>query len=301
MKKTVTAVAPYIYKGGLNFKNKPFEAWRELGLPTVRGWYPRQLHKLMFNVDMPTLWQGEARLVFVQPVSLYFDTFFTAMPHEMIPFIWDCWPKYDDRAIGWLKFHRVKTCIFTCKQAAERIQNAIPNLNVLVIPEGLDTERYKAGKELKDRSIDLYTYGRLKESLLKKNHPSLHIERNGDFKTLLARIQDAKVTIALPRCDVEPELTGGQETLTQRYWECMLSRMVMVGRTPKELVDFIGYNPVIDIDYENYEAQIKDIVAHIESYQELVDKNREVALRMAPWEIRMKQVMEWLTSLGYEV
>ena len=81
----------------------------------------------------------------------------------------------------------------------------------------------------------------------------------------------------------------------------MLSRMVMVGRTPKELVDFIGYNPVIDIDYENYEAQIKDIVAHIESYQELVDKNREVALRMAPWEIRMKQVMEWLTSLGYEV
>lgn len=36
MKKAVKAVAPYIYKGGLNFKNNPYEAWREMGILTVK-------------------------------------------------------------------------------------------------------------------------------------------------------------------------------------------------------------------------------------------------------------------------
>ena len=63
----------------------------------------------------------------------------------------------------------------------------------------------------------------------------------------------------------------------------------------------IGYNPVIDIDYDHFADQVYDIVAHVEDYQPLVDKNREVALQMAPWEIRMKQVMEWLKGLGYDI
>ena len=45
----------------------------------------------------------------------------------------------------------------------------------------------------------------------------------------------------------QPEVAGDIETLTQRYWECMFSRMVMVGHAPQELIDFIGYNPVIEL------------------------------------------------------
>ena len=49
----------------------------------------------------------------------------------------------------------------------------------------------------------------------------------------------------------KPELAGDIETLTQRYWECMLSRIVMLGHAPQELIDLIGYNPVIEIDKEH--------------------------------------------------
>lgn len=120
------------------------------------------------------------------------------------------------------------------------------------------------------------------------------------FSQLTATMAEAKITVSLPRCDTAPEETGGIETLTQRFWEGMLSRTVLLGRAPKELIDLIGYNPVITLDKENADEQVRDIVEHISEYQDLVDKNRETALKMAPWEIRMKAVMEWLEKLGYD-
>ena len=83
----------------------------------------------------------------------------------------------------------------------------------------------------------------------------------------------------------------------------MLSRIVMVGHAPKELVDLVGYNPVIEMDMEHDLEQVEQILSEIENpvYQEIVDHNRETALRMGSWDLRMRQVMEWLKGLGYEV
>jgi hypothetical protein len=77
--------------------------------------------------------------------------------------------------------------------------------------------------------------------------------------------------------------------------------MVMLGHAPKELADLIGYNPVIELDTINAIDQLNDILAHIEDYQPLVDKNRETAIRMGDWTVRMREVMKWLKDCGYEV
>ena len=108
---------------------------------------------------------------------------------------------------------------------------------------------------------------------------------------------DAKVTITLPRSYTQPEIAGDIETLTQRYWECMLSRIVMVGHAPQELVDLIGYNPVIELEKDRLNEQIQDILANINSYQKLVDKNREVALKMGDWKNRINDVMNFLHEI----
>lgn len=42
------------------------------------------------------------------------------------------------------------------------------------------------------------------------------------------------------------------------------------------------------------EALIRDVVEHIDDYQELVDKNRETAERLGSWDVRMKWLMEKL-------
>ena len=53
----------------------------------------------------------------------------------------------------------------------------------------------------------------------------------------------------------------------------------MIGHAPQELINLIGYNPVIEIDKDNPHHQLEDVIAHISDYQELVNRNRDAALK----------------------
>ena len=112
---------------------------------------------------------------------------------------------------------------------------------------------------------------------------------------------DAKLTICLPRSITHPQLAEGVETLTQRYWEAMLSRILIVGHAPQELIDLMGYNPCIEIDFSSPTKQIESILSHISDFQSFVDRNRMKALEIAPWRTRMKHVKTWLEEIGYQV
>ena len=305
----VKAVASYWRKGGINFKTWAYEAWVKYGGQVADVHYPpRWLHHLAFNYELPTICKNkkEARLRFVEPVSLSFDTFPDYCLYEIIPFIWDCWPCYFEKVCCWFDKHKVKTAIFTSSQTAERMQERFPNINIMYCPEAVDTSRYDGGRPLSEREIDVLEFGRA--SGLNINWKGInYVCTKKDGKYLYSNEQlpklmgNAKITIALPRSITEPEKAGNIETLTQRYWENMLSRIVMVGHAPKELVDLIGYNPVIELDYELFNEQIIDIIQHIEDYQELVDKNRDVALKKSDWTLRMVKVTTWLRSLGYTI
>lgn len=308
--KIVRAVAPYIHPEYLNFKTSPYNAWISKGGLTAKGHYPiRPFHWFVFRYDIPTVWKSnkEARLRFVEPVSLTFDTFPDYLRYEIIPMVWDCWPCYFEKMCAWLKRHEVKTAIFSSSQTAERIRERFPKMNVLFCPEAVDTSLYSKGDNLINRNIDVLEFGRGSNLFINFNDNTdfnyVRTKVNGEFlftnEQLYKAMGDAKVTITLPRSCTEPQLAGDIETLTQRYWECMLSRMVMLGHAPKELVDLIGYNPVIEIDKEKVKEQILDIILHIEDYQALADKNRDTALRVGSWNNRMKQVMDWLEGLDY--
>lgn len=326
--KTIKAVAPYIHPEYLNFKNAPYEAWVRILNGNVnvndnfnkgiaKAHYPwRIFHGLVFRYELPScsLFKSkkEARLRFVEPVSLSFDTFPDYVRYEIIPFVWDCWPCYFKKMCAWIEKHQVKTAIFTSSQTAERMKQRFPQMNVMYYPEAVDTSLYHEGKLLKDRKIDVLEFGRGSGNV----NVNVNDNDNGKFRYVCTKVNgkfifnneqlyeamgNAKITIAFPRCMTQPEVAGDIETLTQRYWENMLSRMVMVGHSPKELTNMIGYNPVIELDREHVNEKILDILVHIEDYQELVDKNRETALKLADWTMRMKEVMGWLKELGYEV
>ena len=310
--KVVKAVSPYIHQSHLNFKVAPYNSWMAEGGETTKTYYPwRLLHGLAYRYALPCIKQSreEAHLRFVEPVSINFDTFPDTALYEIIPMIWDCWPCYFEKVCTWFKKYRVKTAIFASSQTAERMRERFPDMNIMFCPEGIDVSCYKEGLVLKERTIDLLEFGRSNDKVLKADFPNSvnHVctKVNGKFvfsnEQLYSAMGDAKVTIALPRSITQPEIAGDVETLTQRYWECMLSRIVMVGHAPKELIDLIGYNPVIEMDYDNPVKQITDILTHIEDYQELVDKNRAYALKYGDWTLRMKEVMRFLERCGYEV
>lgn len=303
----------------MNFKFQAYKGWEKTGAPVAKACYPpRGIRKFVFDYDLvPTLSQGnEARLCFVQPVCLYFDTFSSALNHEIIPFFWDCWPEYYDMTEKWLRKHKVKSAIFTSRQEMEAVKQRIPELQTLWCHEGIDADKYIAGNNLTSRSIDVLEFGRANQRLLGDGMPVLQDKckfvctlKDGRYiyseEELPKVMADAKVTLCFPRCMTHPESAGGVETLTQRYWEAMLSRMVIVGHAPQELIDVCGYNPVIELPLDEASltpsSSILDILSHISDYQELVDKNREVALRLAPWETRMRFVQSWLKEKGYSI
>lgn len=320
MKKTVKAIRPYIHPGHLNFKLAPYEAWVENGGQVLPPHYPpRCLHGAAYRWELPSikwltvngysLMGSTALLMFVEPVSITFDTFPYYATHEVIPFIWDCWPCYYDKMEKWLRKHKVKTAIFTSSMEMEEMKRRVPEINYIHCPEAVDTSLYKPGKPLKDRTIDLLEFGRSNRLVIGDdkiegiNHVCTKVGDKFiyDNDQLFDAMGDAKITICLPKSMTHPQIAEGVETLTQRYWEAMLSRVVIVGHCPKELEELVGYNPVIEVDGVRLEVRgrIFDILKNIESYQELADKNRETALRMGDWKVRMKDVRKSLTSAGY--
>ena len=74
----------------------------------------------------------------------------------------------------------------------------------------------------------------------------------------------------------------------------MLSGNLIVGRAPKELIELVGYNPVIDVDWNAPGEQLKNILTNIKDYQTLVDKNFKVALKYASWDNRINDIKKIL-------
>ena len=307
----IKAVDPYIYTNNqLNFKYQAFKGWKETGAPVAKAHYPmRGLRKLVFNHDMvPTLYQGgEARLCFVQPVCLYFDTFSSILCHEVIPFFWDCWPEHYDMVAKWINRHRIRRAIFTSRQEMEAIKERVPGLQVLWCHEGVDASSYNEGALLCEREIDILEFGRANQRIIREESGKLQQSCNyvctvKDGQNIYSEqelplaMAKAKVTLCFPRSMTHPEAAGGVETLTQRYWEAMLSRIVIIGHAPQELIDVCGYNPVIEMPLGDKSVSpstfILDILHNITDYQSLVDRNRQTALEHAPWEKRMRFVQE---------
>ena len=308
----IKAVQPFLHPGSINFKYSPFKAWKEIGGQRAKGLYPpRALHGIAFKCSFPRICRcREARLMFAEPVSISFDTFPYYLSHDIVPFLWDCWPCYYNKVEEWLRRYKVKAAIFTSRQEMEEISRRLPELKVFHCPEGIDETLYHEGRPLSERTIDLLEFGRSNEIIIPKgflfegiNHVSTKVGEKFLFSNeqLYAAMADAKLTICLPRSITHPQLAEGVETLTQRYWEAMLSRILIVGHAPQELIDLMGYNPCIEVDFSSPTAQITNILSHISDYQTFVDRNRLKAMEIAPWRIRMKNVRAWLEEIGYQV
>lgn len=310
--KIVKAIPPYIYKGASNFKYYPCEAWEKIGGKVSRNFYPPQfLHSLIYRIALLSIFKNkrEARLRFVSGYSIQFDTFPDYAFYEVIPVIWDCWPKQVEGVAAFFRKHQVKTAIFTSSQTADVFRDLFPKMNIQTITEGIKIDLYSPGNVLSDRKIDILEIGRKDGNFFKTPLPEgINHIKTGNFartfqsdEEFRAALADTKVTVTVPRCDVDKKTAGNIETLTQRYWECMLSRIVMVGRAPKELINLIGYNPVIDWDGNDASPLVSDILENIGKYQDLVNRNYETAKKMASWEMRMKDIMIYLKNKGYSV
>jgi glycosyltransferase involved in cell wall biosynthesis len=311
-KKQIQAVQPFIYPNNSNFKLAVYNSWVKEGGGGIGGrWYAKYYKSISYHLDVPSVCENKksARLCFVEGASLLFDAFPDYMFYEIIPVIWDCWPRYWATMEKFFRKHNIRIAFFTSSQTASHFKYLFPDKNIFHIQEAIDTELYIDEIKLKNRDIDFLQFGRCStiidiDSLSKDINVLSSRNENEAIKTrqdLIKALSNSKITIALTRQDNQPEIAEGIDTLTQRYWECMLSGVILLGRAPQELIDFIGYDPTVKINLDNVNLQIKYILSHIEDYQDLVDRNRTVALQKGDWSDRIKTIMQQLMLLGYKI
>lgn len=245
--------------------------------------------------------------------SLYYSSK-PYLNYNIIPFLWDVWPENRYALFDDIRKLKIELAFVTSKQNKELIEQET-GIECHYIPEGIDISDYSKGESLQDRIGELYELGRQHPlyhktviSLIEKGEIINYFGNEYDdggrllklaFPTasdLLHTINKIKIVVCFPQCDTHPQRVGNIETLTQRYWECMLSGNLIIGRAPSELIELIGYNPVIDVDWDAPEEQLKNILKNINEYQTLVDKNHAVALKWASWDNRINDIKNILKN-----
>lgn len=237
------------------------------------------------------------------------------LSYHIIPMLWDTWPKEQETLFGDLAMLKCPLALVSSRQMAQQIEKRL-NIKCMWVPEGIDAAGFSKGDDLNLRSTDVFELGRQHgeyhkavEAAIAKKYltqwrgnkyyedgrlAELAFKTNEELKENLAK---AKIVICFPKVDTcSREESGGIETLTQRYWEAMLSRCLIVGRAPAELTDLLGYYPVVDVDWNAPTEQLKNILSNISDYQWLVDKNLEAAKRLAPWDGRMNAIKSFINE-----
>lgn len=233
---------------------------------------------------------------------------------EVVPMLWDCWPETWPGLERSLRQLDVKLCFVTASDVAARFSQRLPGIKFVHVPEGVALADYSAGKPLSARQTDVYELGR--------RHPDVHealmageigrrcryiCNRPGrkrpDFifsswADYCAGLADTKITVSFPRSMTDAGCAA-VETLTMRYFEAMLSGCVVVGRAPRELVEVMGYNPVIEMDMTRPVDHLLTLLSDIEALQPFVDRNRRRALEVGSWAARMPAVRAALSAHGY--
>jgi hypothetical protein len=80
-----------------------------------------------------------------------------------------------------------------------------------------------------------------------------------------------------------PVESGGVETVTNRYFQSMASKCLVIGKAPQELIQIFGYNPVIELDLEDPLWHVKKILDNITDYEPFIEHNYTILKRDHTW------------------
>lgn len=217
-------------------------------------------------------------------------------------YIFDAWPKEHEGIIKFLNFFKVDNVFLTSSQAVEIIQSKVKKTNCFWMPEGINPECYQFNN-YKDRNIDVLAFGRRynayheqivqcleynnKEYLYEKERGNIIFPTREAFTEGMAK---SKISICVPSSITHPERSGNFETLTIRYLQSMVSKCIILGHAPKEMITLFGYNPVIEIDLKNPQDQILSILNNYSDYFPLVEKNYQTVLQHHTWKNRWEDM-----------
>ena len=217
-------------------------------------------------------------------------------------YLFDAWPQNHEKIRQFTDACELEHLFISSSQGAAALGLLVKATKCHWIPEGITPGDYFLAFE-PERDIDVLQLGRRFEKYHQMIAPGL--EKRGKnylcekqagtvvFPTRLDYVEGlarTKISICAPLAVSHPDRAGGIETMTVRYLQSMLSRCLIVGHAPAEMIQLFGYNPLIEIDYSNPAGQILDLLDRLKDYQPLIEKNYQAVREQHTWESRWEQI-----------
>jgi hypothetical protein len=228
-------------------------------------------------------------------------------------YLFDALPGVHDKVIHFVKFFRINNVFVSSSKATEILNKKLGINQFHWIPEGINPQEYKYYSPDK-KNIDVLAIGRkydiyhesikqflednYKTYLYEKTKGKLVFPTRTDFIEGMAR---SKISICVPSSITHPERSGNIETMTIRYLQSMVSKCIIVGYAPKEMIDLFGYNPVIEIDMADPAKQLDTILDNYSDYIPFIEKNYHTVIEQHTWLHRwnhMKSILDKQSELG---
>lgn len=238
-------------------------------------------------------------------VPMMWCTPFRVVPYHLryriVPLVFDAWPNDFKAWEQFLATLRPPGVLFTSRDVADWFEER--GFETGWVPEAAHGTRYVPGKGLVERPTQLLELGRTTEWIHRQvAHVAADVGVVHRFPTgpgqfvfpsdgLVQGLAASAIVVAYPKSVTHPTTARGIETVTQRYFEAMASRTLMVGHAPQELVDLLGFNPVVEARVDELGAALADVLrGGLARWQPHVDHVRDAFLDRGTWQARAREV-----------
>jgi hypothetical protein len=225
-------------------------------------------------------------------------------------FMFDTWPQHHVIIIEFIKSYKIDTLFVTSRHGAKQLQNECI-CPVYWIPEGIDPYNYRY-YEYEKKDIDVLEFGRKYlqyHELIRpylKNIGKVHLYEYPDGKLIFPThdsfidgLARAKISICFPSNLTHPHRAGDIETMTVRYLQSMVSKCLIIGHAPMEMVDLFGYNPVVEIDQNDPCSQLANVLDNYKTFIPLIERNHAEVLKNHTWIKRWHDISNLLPKPIY--
>lgn len=223
--------------------------------------------------------------------------------HNRSIFLFDAWAKDYEKIIEFATNYKIDFLFITASDSVKLLGLNLKNTIISWIPEGINPTEYKQNTQIIDKTIDVLALGRkydlyhdlIVDALAEKGYTYLYELKKGELifptrQEFIEGLAKTKISICVPSSVTHPERSGDIETMTIRYLQSMVSKCLIVGHAPKEMIDLFGYNPVIEINMSDPVGQIEAILRDFDTYIPLIETNYQQVLQHHTWSNRWNQI-----------
>lgn len=196
----------------------------------------------------------------------------------------------------------IKNIFFSSKDTTDYFNNNYKsNTKYYWLPEAIKEDEYDH-VEYSKKDIDIISFGRRYEiyhnKILKGNFKYLYKINSkplfSNHKELIENLAKSKISICFPADLTNPEHFKDISKVTMRYFQSMICKCLILGKSPSDMKYLFNYNPVIEADLDNPLKQIENILSNYNDYIDLIETNYNEVLKKHKYSDRVKRIYELL-------